>query len=148
MERWRASRKIAGERSECGFQLAALEHMLVVSKPFGDSVPYDFIVDCGPYQRKRSRLSRVQVRASNVRNKKGTYAIKLTLGDGRRRLTTAHADFLAAHIPPCNAWYIIPLRALRGAKWVIGLRPQSTKSRWERYREAWHLLGGYQLPHE
>lgn len=40
-------------------------------------------------------------------------------------------------------WYIIPIRALRGKKTIAVFphAPKGSKSRWEKYRENWDLLG-------
>ena len=134
--------KLTGEKAECAFTCQAMEQGLVVSKPYGDSAPYDFIVDSGPYQGKRPRLLRVQVRcaASICR---GWYTIRAGTGGRCDPLTSLHADFLVAFIPPHHAWYVIPISALTGVRRGIAFRPHApTRSRWERYRDAWHLLGG------
>jgi hypothetical protein len=36
---------VLGERAECAFLSAAMDRGLIVSKPYGDSAPYDFIVE-------------------------------------------------------------------------------------------------------
>jgi hypothetical protein len=51
--------KLIGERAECAFMHQALERGLIVSKPFGDSAPYDFIIDNRPFLRGRGRLWRI-----------------------------------------------------------------------------------------
>jgi len=55
--------------------------------------------------------------------------------------TEDEVDFLAAYVFPANTWYIIPIRALRGAKMLL-LHPESRRSsgKWEAFREAWRLF--------
>ncbi len=137
--------KLTGEQAECAFTTESLRRLLVVSKPYGDSAPYDFIVDSGPHQGKPSRLLRVQVRSAGY-VQTGWYRISIRLSNGRP-LTRAETDFLVVSIPPHNAWYVIPVRALRGQKWGIAFCPgRPTRSRWERFRGAWWLLGAAANP--
>ncbi len=133
--------KLVGEEAECAFQWQAIRHGLVVAKPYGDSAPYDFIVDSGPYSGKPSRLLRVQLRSASTQ-RRGFYFISVRAARCQR-LTRRFADFLVAFIPPFDAWYIIPVTALGTKSWAIALRPHRTsRSQWERYRGAWHRLGG------
>lgn len=114
----------------------------MVSKPYGDSAPYDFIVDSGPYQGKGPRLLRVQVRCG-LSHSQGWYWVKSGHSHRHDPMTHLHADLLVALVPAFDAWYIIPVPALKRNRTAIAFHPQlPTKSRWERYREAWHLLGG------
>ncbi len=118
-----------------------MERGLLVAKPYGDSAPYDFIVDSGVYHDRPSRLLRVQVRVSRAMRPGGWYTVLATRA-GLIPLTPRHADFLAAFIPQCKAWYIIPVTALHGIRGTVAFRPnRPTKARWEKYRDAWHLLG-------
>ena len=113
-----------------------LERGLIVSKPFGDSASYDIIVEC-PRDR---RLLKVQVRSVLRKNGRG-YKVDARRGFHRRPLTPADADLLAAYVAPERAWYIIPVRMFAPAN-HLSLYPQNAGSqgKWERYREAWHLL--------
>jgi len=63
-------------------------------------------------------------------------------GFQRRPITPDEADFLAAYVAPERAWYIVPVRAFWPAN-HLSLYPQNEKSegKWEKYREAWELLG-------
>jgi PD-(D/E)XK nuclease superfamily protein len=120
--------------------LQALERGFGVSKPFGDSLPYDVIVDSAPLVTGPGRLSRVQVRCTHtVRG--GKFRVYLTCCPSRHILNCNDADFLAAFVGPYDAWYIIPLSATvpRGS---ICLFPQHPNSRghFEPCREAWDLL--------
>src|SRR5579872_1904294 len=61
---------------------------------------------------------------------------------GKRRGKMAEAAFVAKVVPE-NAWYVFPVRALRGMRF-LKLFPGSRKRRWkfEKYREAWDICGG------
>jgi Pyruvate/2-oxoacid:ferredoxin oxidoreductase delta subunit len=98
-----------------------------VSKTWGDSERYDFILDSG------KRLWRVQVKSS--RHFDGSrYIVKLK---GAAAYTAEEIDFIVAYIVPENLWYVIPISvaALRGQMYVS---PGGTRHfRHEKYREAW-----------
>jgi hypothetical protein len=47
---------------------------------------------------------------------------------------------VAAYLIPDNLWYIIPEEMIRG-QGSIAVYPRLKKSKYGRYREAWHLLG-------
>jgi PD-(D/E)XK nuclease superfamily protein len=132
--------KLAGERAESAFMTAALERGLIVSRPFGESVGYDFIVDNRRLRPagERSRLWRVQVRSVS-----GLPPFRVTTfhGSHKRPLTAADADFLAVLIVPLHAWYIIPVDAFAPALglWLFPHVPAS-RGRYEKYRAAWPLL--------
>src|SRR5438874_13084633 len=137
--------KLVGERAECAFMHQALERGFAVAKPFGDSLPYDVIVDSSPLIGAPGRLSRVQVRCTRkMQGRK--FAVRMVCRSSKHILNCDDADLLAVLISsnsvPGDIWYIIPLSAIvpRGS---ICLFPQHPHSRghFEPYREAWHLLG-------
>ena len=52
-------------------------------------------------------------------------------------------DALVAYVAPENAWYVLPVRVvrrLRALKLFTGSRRK--RSKFEKYREAWWVLGG------
>lgn len=100
--------------------------------PWGESAPYDVIVDSGGCWR------RIQVKSCMYRTLNSYY---VDLHGARARLYTRDDfDFLAALIIPEDVWYILPAEiALRGAKRLC-LTPGSRKARYEPFREAWQLL--------
>jgi len=129
--------KRTGELSEAAFLLKAETLGLHIAKPWGDSERYDFILDNG------RRLWRVQLKSTEVLRARGydvqpTYSI---YGIGKIAYTAADIDILAVHIPPLDAWYVIPVEAFTPKK-SLRLYPDipSKRPRWEQYREAWHLL--------
>ncbi len=112
----------------------AAERGLTVSKPFGDSAPYDVIVDNG------KRLLRVQVRCTHVPNSR-CFRVSTRLHGDSRSFTPDDIDFLVAWVVPYNAWYIVPARALPTNELKLFPHVPNSTSRTERYREAWRLLG-------
>jgi hypothetical protein len=127
--------KRKGELGELVFVLTAASHGLIVSKPYGDSASYDFLVQSG-----RS-IRRVQVKAAFT-ERLGSYTFNVTSG-GHRYYTEKDIDFLAAYIGPLDIWYIIPVHVIQSTAAIVispGARLKQRGRRFEPYREAWHLL--------
>jgi len=103
-----------------------------VSKPWGDTARYDFIVE------KARRTARVQVKSTMCRRSTG-YICRV--GDHNGPYEGDPFDFVAAYLIMEGLWYIIPARILRGQA-SIGIYPRLKWSKYERFREAWHLLPG------
>jgi hypothetical protein len=62
-----------------------------------------------------------------------------TVRGGHKPYPPGSFDFLAAYVVHDNAWYIIPEEEIQGQDCVT-LYPKSPKAKYEKYREAWHLL--------
>jgi hypothetical protein len=121
-----------GEWAEMRFMARAAEHGLCVSKPWGDSNSYDFVVG------RPGHFLCVQVK-STIAELFGGYVCDIR---ARRRPYPAGAfDFLAAYVVFEDAWYIIPAGKIKG-KFCVTLFPKSKKAKYEKYREAWKLLRG------
>jgi len=133
---WGRTYKQQGEITELAFLLKAAELGFAVTKPYGDSEPYDFILDSG------SRLWRVQVRSTHgTRNR--TYFVSTTHHQGTKKIYTPdQIDFLVARTAPDLAWYVVPICAL-AARRTICLYPhiQGSRGMFECFREAWCLMG-------
>lgn len=128
--------KVRGELNEIRFLLMAAACGLVVCKPWGDSQPFDFMVYC----KRTKRSYRVQVKSGSSRHRRSYTLITKRAND--QRYSSADIDFVAAYVIPEDAWYIIPIRALKGRK-SIYLYPNGGQSRggiYESYRDAWQLL--------
>ncbi|HVP43158.1 MAG TPA: group I intron-associated PD-(D/E)XK endonuclease [Terriglobales bacterium] len=123
------SPKRQGELAELAFLHRAAALGLIVMKPFGDSAPYDIVVDNG------SRLLKLQIKsAASPRN--GAYEINAARGRFiKRPYTRRDIDFLAAYLIPEDTWYIFPLSAFSPRK-TMRLHPNRRSS----YKEAWHFL--------
>lgn len=131
--------KLRGEWAEVHFLARASEHALRVSKPYGDCLPYDFIVEYD------GRMFRVQVKSTSYRCPPYTgykCFVKPTKGP---RYAAGMIDFIAAYILPEDIWYIIPFRVLK-SRGTVHLDPCNPRNRYRPYREAWHLLQSSMAP--
>jgi hypothetical protein len=130
------SGKQRGELAELAFLYKAVTLGFPVSKTYGDSDRYDFIVHSGP------RFLKVQVKSSsNLIH--GSYPMSATrrVKDHPIPYTPAEIDFLAAYIAPEDAWFIIPIQALQSRTSFRLYRQQSPQQGpFGNYREAWHLM--------
>ena len=135
--------KKRGEWAELVFMARAAAHGLTVSKPYGESARYDFVVE-------GRRLQRVQVKSTTNKYKYGNSYIVALRTDNlarrkrydvpSRRYTRKQIDFIAAYVVPADVWYILPIRLIEKLASNIWLTPGKIPHRHERYREAWHLL--------
>jgi hypothetical protein len=85
----------------------------------------------------------VQLKCTQVLRARGydVQAIYSIYGEGKVGYTGDDIDLLVAHIVPLNVWYLLPIEAFSPSK-SLRLYPDivSKNPRWEKYREAWHLL--------
>lgn len=132
--------KERGEWAELRFMCRAAEHGFKITRPWGGSSPYDFVVDLG------GRFVSVQVKSTTclLRRKykvqrAGCFAVTVR-HQSRRPYGLADFHYLAAYVIPRDLWYIIPFALVIGRKTVL-LRPDDPpENGYERYREAWSLL--------
>ena len=123
-------KKLRGEWAEMRFMVRATENDLQVSKPWGDSRSYDFVVG-----RPRHFVA-VQVKSTTFELEEGWMC---TVASSGKPYPPGSFDFLAAYIVYEDAWYIIPEEEVRGMK-SVSLHTNSSHSKYEKYREAWELL--------
>lgn len=131
------SRLRKGDLAEVAFLNAAMYMGFNVFKPFGTACRYDFIVDA------YGRLSRVQVKSCwEALDGHRHYLVRLAAtGSYTNPYVLGDFDFVAAYVAREDAWYIIPLRrALDPASVCLFPHNPNSRGRYERYREAWHLL--------
>ena len=122
-----------GEWAEAAFLAKALGLRFTVCRPFCDTRRFDYVLISGP-----RKMVRVQVKSSWSQHPNRGY--RLTLGHHGRRYRSSEVDFLVGYVVPEDVWYVIPVRGHRQTSiWVFPHHP-GTRSRWERYREAWDLL--------
>ena len=126
------TRKERGEWAESMFLVRATEHGIHVSKPWGDSRSYDFVVG------RPRRFAAVQVKCTIavLNNEKGYACYVCRSGEPYPK---GSYDFLAAYVIPEDAWYIIPEDKVLGLK-SISLGTEESRAKYEPYLEAWHLL--------
>jgi hypothetical protein len=129
-----STRKWAGEQAEAAFLNKATSLGLSVSKPWGDSERYDFVVDAG------RRMLRVQVKSTAYQHD-GRCRYSINALCHAALYTEDEIDFLAVYIVPLDLWYIIPVKACLNRK-SLRFYPKATtfRSRYEKYREAWWRL--------
>ena len=125
-----SDKKLRGEWAEMCFMVRATEHGLHVSKPWGEMRSYDFVVG-----RPRHFVC-VQVKSTIAELDNGYVC---TVRGGHQCYPPGSFDFLAAYVVFEDAWYIIPEENIQGQECVT-LYPKSKKAKYEKYREAWHLL--------
>jgi len=129
--------KRRGELAELAFLHRASKLGLKVSKPYGDSDLYDFIVDTG------RRLLKVQVKSTGHVASPGVYSVNAGrhLCGGVVPYKRSQVDFMVVHIVPEDGWYILPMRVVG---WRVSLRLPSSEhgkpGAYAKYLEAWKLL--------
>jgi hypothetical protein len=129
--------KLRGEIAEMAFLLKASRLGLCVSKPYGDSYAYDFVVDSG------ARLWRVQVKSTQRTRGRG-YSLTVSHFEsrGNPHYTPEEIDMLVGYVVPADAWYVLPLEVFLPRR-QVRLFPNGGRrgaGLFEDYREAWHLL--------
>jgi PD-(D/E)XK endonuclease len=126
------TRKSRGEAAEAAFLAKATSLGFGVSKPWGDSERYDFVIDSG------YNLWRVQIK-STQRFANWRYQVK-TAG-WKTAYTQREIDFLIAFITPENLWYVVPVAAVVAHQHLrFYTNGSGHKSTLEKYREAWCQL--------
>jgi hypothetical protein len=128
--------KQLGEIAEAEFIAKAVGMGFVVAKPWGDSEPYDFIVN----PKKSFIFWRVQVKSAHTIGADGGCSFRAH-DHNQKSYTARDIDALVAYARPMNAWYVMPVRVVEELKSLM-LYPESRKlrSRFERWREAWEVL--------
>ncbi len=108
-----------------------------VTRPYGDSDPYDVLLQ------RKGYFIRVQIKsAAHIHKRTKSYAVPLgRYGKGRpaMRYTPEEIDWLAVYVIPCDTWYLFPA-CIFAVKTRTYVRPDRKTHRYEPYREAWHLL--------
>lgn len=123
--------KARGEWVESVFMARAGELGFAVSRPWGDSRSYDFVVG------RPGHFVSVQVKSTVCRSG-GGYECCIK-GKQDEPYAPGSFDFLAAYVVLEDAWYILPASKVAGRETVC-LFSKSKYARYEEYQEAWHLL--------
>jgi hypothetical protein len=129
--------KLRGELGELDFLRKAMGMGMLVSKPWGDSYRYDFIVDW------EGRLSRTQVRSTEYINGRSGYAVHASVWVGTKHvpLTAKDIEVLVAYVSSRDVWYVVPVRAFSPRARLHFYPDGSTKGAlFEMYREAWWVM--------
>jgi hypothetical protein len=123
--------KQRGEWVEMRFMARASEEGLQVSKPYGDSAAYDFIVEHAQH------CLRVQVK-STTHKRQNSHCCQVRGSDHRAYIDNSF-DFAAIYLIPLQAWYIIPTAQIAGQT-SLYFSPGIRNSKYGQYEEAWQLL--------
>ena len=134
--------KWRGEIVEVAFLSKAASMGFAVTKPYGDSEPYDFIVDSG------NRLWRVQVKSGSYKPGSAYRVGASHLSNTKpkqKAYTAKQIDILAVYIVPVDVWYIIPVLAFTPST-SLAFLPDTPSNygtygrKYEKFREAWFLM--------
>jgi hypothetical protein len=135
-ERWGpvVTGKRRGEIAEAAFLAKVASLGFTVSKTWGDSDRYDFVVDGG------AGLRRVQVKSAYCIGEDGRYSFR-THDHALKAYRGDEVDALVAYVVPENAWYVFPVKVFQRLR-SLKLFPETRKkrSKFEKYREAWESL--------
>jgi PD-(D/E)XK endonuclease len=131
-----------GELAELAFMYKASSLGFGVARPYGDSHPYDVLLQYG------RRLLRIQVKSVFSTYRSGNHlgypvGVSRHQGRGRSGYSEDDIDFIAAFVAPHEAWYVIPVESLLTRKFIRlypGGRKRKNSGLFEQYHEAWHLL--------
>ena len=125
--------KDRGAWAELCFALRAVEEGLRPARPWGEPSGYDFLV-----HHKSTRIFRVQVKSTIYKQHRCYHC---TIRTRHRPYKKDSFDFVAAYVIPEDVWYILPEKVVRGMS-TVGLYPAMAGSKYDAYKEAWHLLRG------
>jgi PD-(D/E)XK endonuclease len=123
-------KKLRGEWTEMRFMVRVAELGLPISKPWGDSRSFDFVVGWPRH------FVAVQVKSTIFELEEGWMCGICSCG---KPYPAGSFDFLAAYIVFEDAWYIIPEEKILGMR-SVALHTKNNHSRYEAYRENWELL--------
>lgn len=132
--------KRQGEWAEAVFLAHAIREGLCVTRPWGDSARYDFIVDC------HGQLLRIQVKSTRHQHRRG-YSFMNSSADFRRLYSAKEVDYLALYVIPSDLWYIVPAQKV-GRRHAICVYPNvvGSRGRFEQFRNGWDLLRSRRSP--
>lgn len=132
-KKWVKGCKERGEWAELCFMAKAAGLGMGVSKPLGESLRYDVLVEAG------GRILRVQVKSTIYRRRNGEYSLNI-MGPGRKMYAAGTVDFFAVLLIPVDFWYIIPYEVIGSSNCSLHFTPGARRQKYGEYREAWDLL--------
>ncbi len=127
-----ASLRARGEWAEAAFLSKALSLGFTVLRPFCGGHRFDFaILSAG-------RVHRIQVKSTWGPHSARAYVFGTATHGHLYR--ACEVDFLAGYVVPEEVWYIIPIGKISHSAVHVFPHNPSSRGKFERYREAWHLL--------
>lgn len=129
-----ASNVAQGIFAESIFITKCLSRNIAINSPVADIHGYDFLLDMP------SGFKKIQVKSvCRPCIKKHSYSVSICRGFDKRSYTKGDYDYVAAYLIQDDIWYIIPFDEI-GERITIRIFPKSDKSKWNGYKEAFHLL--------
>jgi hypothetical protein len=126
--------KRQGDWVEALFMSRATALGLNVARPWGSALAYDFLVEAD------NHTCRVQVKSCSYKRRQvGGYQCVIC-DYGRTRYTADEFEFVAIYLISEDLWYILPIAVVTRVCNTITLSPHYPRSKYESYKEAWHLL--------
>ena len=125
--------KHRGELAELAFMRKVANRGYAVSKPWGDCEVYDFVVRAGKV------FWRVQVKSVRAKDPQRPHYRLKTSNWLSLPYSPEDIDFLVAYIFPEDAWYVFPAAVVEN-RTMLFINPNSRRSKFEVYREAWKLM--------
>jgi len=122
-----------GKIAERKFELLCLERDIPCFIPTIDNCGVDYVIQ------SKSRLLRIQVKSTYGKSpNRNAYKINTAMGNDNRKYEKGMYDVLVVYIFDISTYYIIPSSVI-DAK-CIRLNPDSIKGKYNKYKEAWHLI--------
>ena len=135
--------KKRGEWAELRFMAKVAELGFKLSKPWGDSAPYDVAVELeGYFVRVQVKSTMYRVRPKKRHYQRGNFMCEMRSYPMGHYYDGSEFEILAVYVIPKDTWYIIPAQVAT-KKTAIRVCPGNDSNRYEQYREAWHLLRDY-----
>lgn len=127
--------KFPGDIAEIKFHLTAHERGYLLLSPLRPT-RYDFAVDTG------KKIVRVQVKSTScfVRD---SYRVDVRWkgkNQVKQRYAPDQIDFIVAYVHTLDAWYIIPIKEVKGANLLLYPHKPESQGKMEKFKGAWNLL--------
>ncbi len=137
--------KERGEWAELRFMAKAAELGFKLSKPWGDSAPFDVVLWQGHhFVRIQVKSTMCKARARKPHHQQGAYTANLRRISARR-YRKSDFDFVVVYVIPLDIWYILPSRVAT-SRTAVRVVPGDKRNPYERYNGAWHLLQEFPRP--
>jgi len=125
-----------GKAAEHLFINKVLENGSVPLLPMSEITPYDVVIDNG------KKTIKIQIKSTHSKHhKKDKYKVSSVKCNGDN-YTKKDCDFMVYYIFNTKTWYIVPVKMV--SQYYVNLYPHRIPKkgfgRYEKYREAWHLL--------
>jgi hypothetical protein len=141
--------KAKGDIAEQAAILKLLQLGWGVSKPFGDRLPYDLIVDIS------GKLVKLQVKSAWFDERDQNYFVDVRRTKTNRRVMLREVyhpgdfDFALVYIPEKHIFYVFPLEVFVGygsSLTLVEADKRQRKPKSANYREAFQLISEWAMP--